>query len=81
VPRAVPVEVAQVAGEAAFIGGTALTMCAITLVVSGPRIAPLPPRAPARARARAAGRGLAPRPARIAAAAAAPPAPQRCGPP
>lgn len=27
-------EVAQVAGEGAFIGGVALTMCAITLVVS-----------------------------------------------
>lgn len=32
--KALPMEVATVAGEGAFIGGVALTMCAITLVVS-----------------------------------------------
>ncbi|GBF98720.1 cytochrome b6-f complex subunit chloroplastic [Raphidocelis subcapitata] len=31
-PKALPMEVAQVAGEAGFIGGVALTMAAITLV-------------------------------------------------
>jgi hypothetical protein len=40
VPRAVPVEVAQLASEATFIGGTALTMFAITLVVRGPASRP-----------------------------------------
>jgi hypothetical protein len=34
VAKVAPVEVAQVAGEAGFIGGVALTMCAITLLVS-----------------------------------------------
>jgi hypothetical protein len=34
VTKALPMEVAQVAGEVAFIGGVALTMTAITLVVS-----------------------------------------------
>lgn len=34
VAKALPMEVAQLAGEGAFIGGVALTMCAITLVVS-----------------------------------------------
>jgi hypothetical protein len=33
VAKALPMEVAQLAGEGAFIGGVALTMCAITLVV------------------------------------------------
>lgn len=36
VTKAVPVEVAQIAGELEFISGVALTMVAITLVVSGP---------------------------------------------
>ena len=40
VAQAVPVEVAQVAGEAGFIAGTSLTMFAITLVVRGHRRAP-----------------------------------------
>jgi hypothetical protein len=34
VTKALPMEVAMVAGEGAFIGGVALTMTAITLVVS-----------------------------------------------
>lgn len=32
--RVAPVEIAQLAGEAGFIGGVALTMTAITLLVS-----------------------------------------------
>ena len=35
VAKALPMEVATIAGEAAFIGGVALTMSAITLVVRG----------------------------------------------
>ncbi len=38
VPKAVPVEVAQMAGEAGFIAGTSFTMFGITLVVSGPLV-------------------------------------------
>jgi hypothetical protein len=34
--KVTPVEVAQLAGEGEFIGGVALTMFAITLVVSEP---------------------------------------------
>lgn len=34
VTKAVPVEIAQVAGEAGFIAGTAFTMMGITLIVS-----------------------------------------------
>ena len=44
VPHALPMELAQVAGEAGFIAGTAATMWAITLVVRAPGhelIAPL----------------------------------------
>jgi hypothetical protein len=38
--KAVPMEVAQLADEGGFIGGVALTMCAITLLVS-PRTPPV----------------------------------------
>lgn len=35
VAKALPMEFAQLADEGGFIGGVALTMCAITLLVSG----------------------------------------------
>ena len=38
VTKAVPVEVAQMAGEAGFIAGTAFTMFGVTLVVSAPLV-------------------------------------------